>query len=242
MFTFLSFRRIFDISVPISNTPGEVWPDMEDRALTDYLESVIDDVLSQAVNPPRCPWCDSGGVTLSQRAGPRVNVPRFRCHACRRTFNRLFDTPLAGLRRMETVRAFLPFLSQQLPFLHVSEALELDQVRVAIWVRNFRAWLLKLDGSGYWESKVRLGIRPPEPELTCPSCGRCGQASFRGFGGRPDTVRPRNLRGRKMRCQACGRHFTYYNDEGLTVSMSAAAPTRARRTFSARPNGSTHGG
>jgi transposase-like protein len=115
---------------------------------------------------------------------------------------------------METIRAFLPYLSRQLPFLRASEALGLSRVRVAGWTCKFQAWLLKLDPSGHWEGKVRLGVEAREPRLTCPRCGHHGAMSFRGVGFCAPTPNLAVTRGRKMRCHACGRHFMHRDIEG----------------------------
>ena len=45
-----------------------------------------------------CPHCDGRDVV---RWGQSADLPRYRCKTCRRTFNALTKTPLAGLRHKE---------------------------------------------------------------------------------------------------------------------------------------------
>jgi len=48
--------------------------------------------------PPACSHCASDRIV---RWGTAHGLPRYRCHACRRTFNILTNTPLAHLRNRE---------------------------------------------------------------------------------------------------------------------------------------------
>lgn len=50
-----------------------------------------------------CPHCAAGSP---MRYGRATDLQRYKCHACRRTFNVLTGTPLARLRHRDAWRAF----------------------------------------------------------------------------------------------------------------------------------------
>jgi hypothetical protein len=81
-------------------------------------------------------------------------MPAFRCASCSRTFNRLTGTPLARLRHADTLYAFVKLLSFQMSYMEAGEILQVDYSAIANWAEKLRAWLLQLDPTGAWESRV----------------------------------------------------------------------------------------
>ena len=75
------------------------------------------------------------------------------------------------------------------------EILQVDYSAIANWAEKFRAWLLQLDPTGVWESRVRLGIKP-RPVIACPRCGQDNAIRFFGFA---DDGRTRRLTCRTYR-------------------------------------------
>jgi transposase-like protein len=61
-------------------------------------------LIAQAAGTPPCPHCH---FTRVHRCGQASGLQRWRCLACRRSFNALTGTPLARLRKRE---AWLPYL------------------------------------------------------------------------------------------------------------------------------------
>lgn len=56
-----------------------------------------------ALGVSRCPHCAAGSPV---RFGHASGLQRYKCHACRRTFNALTGTPLARLRHRDAWRVF----------------------------------------------------------------------------------------------------------------------------------------
>jgi transposase-like protein len=61
-------------------------------------EAVIDLIESQATDPRHCPHCHATRILAWGRSH---GLPRYRCGACRRTFNALTGTPLSRLRHKD---------------------------------------------------------------------------------------------------------------------------------------------
>lgn len=136
----------------------------EDRELTDYLNGQIAIVLSPDHDPrPACPRC--GGTHIhsagfsSKRAVGRL--PLFECQSCGRHFNRAWGTPL-GEKHLKKLDLFISLLSQPLPCEEAARLMGSLGSDLSLRVKAFRAWLLKLDPSGTWERRIRLGGRPTE--------------------------------------------------------------------------------
>lgn len=98
--------------------------DTVDRArLQDWLTNLhlpgeCLDLIAQTVGTPSCPHCHYARV---HRCGQASGLQRWRCVACRRSFNALTKTPLARLRKREL---WLPFSGCVLDSLTVRKAAE----------------------------------------------------------------------------------------------------------------------
>ncbi|CAM2198570.1 DUF746 domain-containing protein (plasmid) [Paraburkholderia kururiensis] len=136
----------------------------EDRELTDYLNRQIAVVLSPHHDPrPSCPRCGgthihSAGYTSKRAVG---RLPLFECQSCGRHFSRAWDTPL-GQKHLKKLDLFVSLLSQPLPCEEAARLMGSLGSDLSLRVKAFRAWLLKLDPSGTWERRIRLGGRPTE--------------------------------------------------------------------------------
>ncbi|CAM2198511.1 DUF746 domain-containing protein (plasmid) [Paraburkholderia kururiensis] len=136
----------------------------EDRELTDYLNRQIAVVLSPDHDPrPSCPRCGdtrihSGGFTFKRTVG---RLPLFECQSCGRHFSRAWGTPL-GEKHLKKLDLFVSLLSQPLSCEEAARLMGSLGSDLSLRVKAFRAWLLKLDPSGTWERRIRLGGRPTE--------------------------------------------------------------------------------
>jgi len=176
-----SYIRQFDHNVPMylhDQAPAE----MEDRELTAYLERELDDLLSLSETPPVCPHCNQNDVVLAMRAAkPKPALPVFRCLSCDVHFRRTTGTPLHGLKVHNSwFGEFLKLLSQQRTLACAAETLNTKAVTVKRYTERLRQWLLQLDPTGYYESRVRLGMEI-RPDVHCPYCHRTNVLRYRGF-------------------------------------------------------------
>lgn len=136
----------------------------EDRELTAYLKRQIAVVLSPGHDPrPACPRCggthiNSAGFRSKRTVG---RLPLFECRSCGRNFNRAWGTPL-GEKHLKKLDLFISLLSQPLPCEEAARLMGSLGSDLSLRVKAFRAWLLKLDPSGNWERRIRLGGRPTE--------------------------------------------------------------------------------
>lgn len=222
--------RIFNPDLPIldhkNHAPDR--PETEDKTLSTFLEEAVADVLSKHPKPiPPCPRCGGHDTCLQQLAGVRRPlVPLFRCHYCQRSFRRSTGTPLANLR-LHHVYKLIPMLSRQQPYRSAARILGVKYVTIVRHARRFQAWLLQLDPSGYWESKIRLGL-VPKPDIPCIYCGQYGSVHYRGFW---TTIHEETRR--YCWCDACNRTFSAESG-GIVVSGGAVitghltAPYRRR--------------
>jgi transposase-like protein len=171
----------------------------EDKELTRYLTRALKDARSMSLRPPACPHCHSLATILLGRPHARMPMPAFRCESCSKTFNRLTGTPLARLRHAEKLYGFVRLLSSQMSYKEAAEILQVDYTAIANWAKKLRAWLMQLDPTGAWESRVRLGIKP-RPIGDCPQCGKNTAIRFFGFAD--------DARTRRLSCGFCRMTFT----------------------------------
>lgn len=196
----------FDFAQPLG--PHSLLPRhyVEDRTLTAWLRCEIDKVLAHDIHPlPSCPHCASHAVHHVGRQRQTPYLPVFRCERCTRTFSRITRTALANSLRPDTLKALLPWLSQQRPVAHAAEAFGVKPETIIGLVKRFRTWLLRLDPSGQYERRVRLGLKAPWPHLPCPKCGQNAPAKPHGF------VRRKSIsigQLRLFRCSACDGFFS----------------------------------
>ncbi len=166
----------------------------EDTALTDFVTRAWLELVNPHTSPvPRCPHCDS--LRIRAERAKNGQLPKFFCHDCRRSFNRLTGTPFVTLQNRAKGAAMIPLLSRQMSLQQVGERLGRTQKAVLLWLLAYRRWLLDLDPSGQWEARVRLGVRVA-PRATCVQCGFEGGFKSGGFD-------PQGRR--RVRCPQCGR-------------------------------------
>jgi transposase-like protein len=225
--------RQFDPNLTIFSRVPQDRPETEDTELTEYLRRAIAEVMSVDRKPPRCPHCRGMLTRLVKPARPtEPRIPIFRCADCERNFNRVTGTPLARSHLRE-IEAFLPLLSRQQTCRVAAQLLAMKPETVAIRVRRFRAWLLQLDPTGHWESKVRLGL-VPMPDIACIFCGHHGKVHYRGFHEKPvDSLN------RTCWCTACGRYFSALQaaDHGTPITAHLTAPPAKPHPFKGKSRG-----
>ncbi|WP_374439998.1 DUF746 domain-containing protein [Pseudomonas panipatensis] len=193
--------RILDHALPV-HEHGQSLPRHEDPELTAYLHRHIRAVFSRDTTPPPCYYCSSQQVALRYRGLPPNGIPYFTCKRCGKGFNRRTGTALQSFLRSDKLDAFLPLLSQQRSIASAGEMLGVSASMLKRWVRVFRKWLLKLDPSGEWEARVKLGMVPDLPHLQCPNCGNREHFFRHGFVDG-------NHQGKRMfRCKLCRRCVT----------------------------------
>jgi transposase-like protein len=190
-------RRQFDPHVPLFTKGRRPIPETEDRALTACVLRALREARSRSEVPPVCPHCGSRATILASRPHARMPRPTFRCRDCGRCYNRLTGTPLARLRHEDKLLAFARLLSQQISYAQAAARLDVDYTAIANWVAKFRLWLLQIDPSGEWESRVRIGVKP-RPDAPCPRCG-VRAVRFHGFDSQTGE--------RRMCCASCRAVF-----------------------------------
>lgn len=238
--------REFDLSIPIKRFNGQASPDTEDADLTEFMQARLAEAFSLSEDPPACAHCGDRHTRLKEPAQPgKLRLPTFLCLACKRQFNRLTGTPLTSISRREpvsTLMAFASLLSQQMPYNAAAQALGLYAPVVSRWTQRMRAWLLQIDPGGHWEAKVRLGVRPPDPIVMCPSCAHTGPVTFLGF---VPEERAHGQRMRQCRCGACRRIFRFELDGLLEAPardvrdyamVGHGVPRRGRRVAKTGPS------
>ncbi|CAN2525733.1 DUF746 domain-containing protein [Burkholderia pseudomallei] len=122
----------------------------------------IDIVMSDSHAPiPACPRCGSRHVScfgVRRRVGGRV--PQFQCQSCEQVFDRTIGTPMDSRDRpLQKIQQLVPLLSRPLSLNAAGEVAHCLPSDVKKLVVTFRVWLLKLDPSGAWESRIKLGVR-----------------------------------------------------------------------------------
>lgn len=166
-------HRKFDATLPLS-AAHQAYPDSEDPQLTAYVQGLLAEYHSKHSTPvPPCPGCGSNDTRYHCRPNRFVPLPLFRCRSCKRTYSRVTGSPLARLRHVGKMPAFIRLLSQQISLEEVSFRLCLDVECISNWLARFRQLILLHDPSGQWESRVRLGIKF-QFSGTCSRCEYTG--------------------------------------------------------------------
>ncbi|WP_175811890.1 DUF746 domain-containing protein [Burkholderia contaminans] len=134
----------------------------EDAELTAFIMQQIDIVMSGSHDPsPACPQCcgvDVANAGFRQRVVGRL--PQFECRTCNFVFDRTFGTPMSERDRpLIKIQQFAATLSRPLTFSAAYPVVHCTLVDIKNLVVAFRKWLLQLDPSGNWESRIKLGGR-----------------------------------------------------------------------------------
>ncbi|AIO35481.1 hypothetical protein DM39_3517 [Burkholderia cenocepacia] len=210
----------------------------EDRELTAFLQRHIDALLSSNSEPrPPCFHCGSVHVGIQgyRNALSGQRIPRFLCRTCNREFTRLHGTPLYG-RHAQKMEALIPLLSQPISRAEVTAMLGIASMNIATKVKELRAWLLELDSTGKWETRVRLGGLPT---AILPA-----QWQFEEAGAREDFELTRRLTaefdeihsttGRAPACPYCASLKTYEQNRLPSQQFPAFRCTKCRKVFNRR--------
>ncbi|WP_233874369.1 DUF746 domain-containing protein [Paraburkholderia adhaesiva] len=196
----------FDFTQPLSSKRSTLpRRHSEDTELTGYLRAEIDKVFSPDIEPiPHCPHCGGSDARFTRRHNKPPCLPEFQCATCMRRFTRPTGTPMVKMRRKDMLEKLLPLLSQHVAVAQIAGQLEVTSDTIIAWIKLFRSWLLKLDPTGHYERRVRLGLKSPWPVLTCPKCEVEAPAKPCGFLQRKSIPYGQV---RLFRCSACNRHF-----------------------------------
>ena len=157
------------------------------------------DLIAQAADSPCCPHCRCGRV---HRCGAASGLQRWRCLACRRTFNALTGTPLARLRKRA---AWLPYLQCVLDSRTVRAAAELVSVHRTTsfrWRHRFvpgaaRQRPARLEGMVEADETYMLESQKGSRRLDRPPRRRGGVASQRGINREHECLLVARDRGRQ---------------------------------------------
>jgi transposase-like protein len=124
----------------------------------EFLLGAISDAYSADTVPPLCPHCGARDTRCASESRERAPLPTFRCRRCASHFTRLTCTPMAHMRRQDSLHELLPLLSQRRPLAEVAVELGVSRQSLSRRVQRFREWLLILDPSGQYARRVRLGV------------------------------------------------------------------------------------
>lgn len=150
----------------------------EDLELGAFLRARIAEVLSPHHEPlPGCPRCGGSDVrTFGRESRMSGRRPVFYCRACRSTFRRVYGTPFYRRAYMHKLDQLIPLLSLPLSFSQAGDLTGSLPADIHRRVLELREWLLRLDPTGQWERRIRLGGRlaevHPEP-LRFSEAGAC---------------------------------------------------------------------
>ena len=141
------------------------------------------DLIAKAAGTPSCPHCQCPRV---HRCGSASGLQRWRCLACRRSFNALTNTPLARLRHKS---AWLPYLQCVLDSRTVRAAAELVGVHRSTsfrWRHRFVPGAackrsVRLEGKVEADETYLLESQKGSRHLTRPVRRRGGAATRRGI-------------------------------------------------------------
>jgi transposase-like protein len=196
----------FDFAAPLRHNSPLPRRHVEDKQLTRFLKRHIDRALSDSTEPPPCPHCGSGNTRFASGRRAVSPLPQFQCRACARLYTRTSRTPLAKIVRKDMLYQFLPLLSQHRTLAYAAQQLGTTPEVVKAWVSRFREWLMALDPTGDYESRVRLGLKAPWPVMKCPHCRKKVKARPHGF-KKTKTQTAAQLKRRLFRCTGCNGFF-----------------------------------
>lgn len=130
----------------------------------------------------RCPQCDTTGAV---RCGRANGLQRYRCKACRRSFNALTGTPLARLRHKERWLAFADSLKDRMAVRRSAQHCGVAATTAFRWRHRFlqaiQAGAARLVGIVEADETFVLDSRKGDRRLDRPARRRGGKASKRGL-------------------------------------------------------------
>ena len=157
-----------------------------ERLTSQIPERASADVIEERVaDERRCPRCDLPGAT---RHGMANGLQRYCCDHCRRDFNALTGTSLAGLRKKEKWLEYAEALKEGVTIEKAAERCAVDPTTAFRW----RHWFLKafsadkafsLSGIAEADETFFLESFKGQRELPRPSRARGGKAAKPGLSG-----------------------------------------------------------
>ena len=166
----------------------ELTPFQRERALETLTsqnpERACADVIEERVaDERRCPRCDMPGAT---RHGMANGLQRYRCDHCRRTFNALTGTSLAGLRKKEKWLEYAEALNEGVTIEKAAERCGVDPTTAFRWRHRFlKAFsvdkALELSGIAEADETFFLESFKGQRELPRPARERGGKAAKPGL-------------------------------------------------------------
>jgi transposase-like protein len=137
-----------------------------------------------------CPSCNS---TQWHRHGQANGLQRYRCRACRRTFNDLSGTPLAHLRLRGKWLDYCGALLASLPVRAAADRVKAHRNTAFRWRHRFLAKVkddrpLQLQGIAEADEMFLLESQKGSRSLTRPARKRGGKARRRGISGELDCI------------------------------------------------------
>ncbi len=111
----------------------------------------ISDIEARFAAAPRCPHCQSTTVT---KWGSANAMRRYRCRACKVTFNALTGTPLAQLHKRELWIGHSQALVDGLSLRKVAARLDIDLTTAFRWRHRFLK-TPKTSNQGFWTVRSR---------------------------------------------------------------------------------------
>ncbi len=99
----------------------------EYHTVCDLIEKVQD-------REPHCPHC---GHSKLHKHGIRSGIQRYRCKSCRKTFNALYNTPLAHLRKKGQWFAYMQCLADSVTVRKAAETIHISKSTAFRWRHRF---------------------------------------------------------------------------------------------------------
>ncbi|GGY42757.1 transposase [Pseudoduganella albidiflava] len=147
-------------------------------------------LIEEAAGKPPCPHC---GCQRSHRCGQASGLQRYRCVACRRSFNALTGTPLARLRLRDKWLRYLQCLIESTPVRSAASRVAVAKSTSFRWRHRFIAALLRasrpqLSGIVEADETYLLESQKGSRHLDRPPRKRGGKASRRGISSELDCI------------------------------------------------------
>lgn len=145
----------------------------------------IKDIEAHFASAPHCPHCQSAEIA---KWGSANRLKRYRCKACKATFNALTRTPLAQLHKRELWTGHAQALVEGISLRKVAARLDIDLTTAFRWRHRFlkapKALKPKvLDGTVEADETYFLYSEKGSRKLKRPARKRGGKASKRGLSG-----------------------------------------------------------
>ncbi len=99
-------------------------------------KDLVAEVVSLVGTPTACPYCHHPEI---RPWGQAAGLPRFRCRGCKRTFNALTDTPLAGLHHKDRWMFFLEKFGEGEPVRKAAGRCGINTKAAFLWRHRFLA-------------------------------------------------------------------------------------------------------